>query len=244
MHVQEFNLDQASHLSDGFFSVDPSENSPPPILPSYPTHRTESSSVLTTLQRILNRLGRMELPGADQLEAFLRHVARRNRRPRTLCSLWQSSMLFLCMLRDAGRRELGSITRADVEAFIEHEQDRGIKITTIRTRLVCVCAFLRYMVEEKVVSAEVFVRRIRLQLPERLPRAMDPDDLAKLLCVIDDTQDRAMILVLLRTGMRIGELLQTRTWMSTPESAGSRSTRGRRTGWAEWYTSAMTRSAL
>jgi hypothetical protein len=74
MHVQEFSLNQASLLSNGFFSVDPSENSPPPILPTYPTHRSESSSVLTTLQRILNRLGRMELPGADQLEAYLRHV--------------------------------------------------------------------------------------------------------------------------------------------------------------------------
>ena len=113
-------------LSDGFFSVDPFENPPPPILPLIHS-RTESSSVLTTLQRILNRLGRMELPGADQLEAFLRHVARRNRRPRTLCSLWQSNMLFLCMLRDAGRCELGSITRADVETFIEREQDRGIR---------------------------------------------------------------------------------------------------------------------
>ena len=54
-------------------------NSPPRILPTYPTHRSESSSVLRTLQRILNRLGRMDLPGADQFEAFLRHVARRNR---------------------------------------------------------------------------------------------------------------------------------------------------------------------
>lgn len=210
MHVQEISLDQASLLSDGFFSVDPIENSPPRSLPSYPAHRSESGSVLRTLQRILNRLGRMDLPGADQFEAFLRHVARRNRRPRTLCSLWQSNMLFLCMLKDAGRRELGSITRADVEAFIEREQDRGIKITTIRTRLVCVCAFLRYLAEEKVVSAELFLRRIRLQLPERLPRAMDPEDLARLLSVIDDPEGRAMILVLLRTGMRIGELLQTR----------------------------------
>lgn len=105
---------------------------------------------------------------------------------------------------------MGSITRADVEAFIEREQDRGIKITTIRTRLVCIFAFLRYLVEEKVVSPDVFGRRIRLQLPERLPRAMDPDDLARYLSIIDHTQDRAMILVLLRTGMRIGELLHTR----------------------------------
>ena len=97
-----------------------------------------------------------------------------------------------------------------MEAFIEHEQDRGIKITTIRTRLVSVQAFLRYLMEEGIVSAELFGRRIRLQLPERLPRAMDPDDLRKLLSVIEDIRDRAMILVLLRTGMRIGELLNTK----------------------------------
>ena len=210
MHVSEFSLNQASLLSDGFFFVDPIENSPPRIVPSYPSHHTESSNVLKTLQRILNRLGRMGLPGADQFEAFLRHVTRRNRRPRTLCSLWQSNMLFLCMLKDAGRHELSGISRADVEAFVEREQDRGIKITTIRTRLVCVCAFLRYLAEEKVVSPEIFVRRIRLKLPERLPRAMAPEDTARLLSVMDNPEDRAMILILLRTGMRIGELLHTR----------------------------------
>ena len=49
-----------------------------------------------------------------------------------------------------------------------------------------------------------------MQLPERLPRAMDPDDLRKFLSVIEDTRDQAMIMVLLRTGMRIGELLNTK----------------------------------
>ena len=39
-----------------------------------------------------------------------------------------------------------------MEAFIEHEQDRGNKITTIRTSLVSVQAFLQYMVEEGIVS--------------------------------------------------------------------------------------------
>ncbi len=65
------------------------------------------------------------------------------------------------------------------------------------------------MVEEEIVLPDVLGRRIRLQLPDRLPRAMDSDDLRQLLSVIDHTRDRAMILVLLRTGMRIGELLNT-----------------------------------
>jgi len=98
-----------------------------------------------------------------------------------------------------------------VEAFIEYEQDRGYQDYDDQDETNGrFSPFLRHMVEEGIVSQDVFGKRIRLQLPERLPRAMDPDDLQKLLSTIDNTRDRAMILVLLRTGMRIGELLNTK----------------------------------
>jgi len=42
-----------------------------------------------------------------------------------------------------------------------------------------------------------------------LPRAMDPEDVKQLLAVGAKVRDRAMVLLLLRTGMRIGELLNT-----------------------------------
>jgi integrase/recombinase XerD len=163
-----------------------------------------------TLCKILTRLARMDLPGKDHVEAYLRHLTLRNRRPRTLESRCGAIVIFLGMLRDSGKSRLEEVTKRDVEAFIESEQDRGNKITTIRTSLVSVQAFLRYLVEEGIVSADIFSRRIRLQLPERLPRAMDPDNLKKFLSVIEDIRDRAMIMVLLRTGMRIGELLNTK----------------------------------
>jgi integrase len=53
-------------------------------------------------------------------------------------------------------------------------------------------------------------RKIKLKLPDPLPRAIDPQDLNRLLSVIDNIRDRALILLLLRTGMRIGELLNTK----------------------------------
>jgi integrase/recombinase XerD len=153
---------------------------------------------------------RMDLPGKEHVEGYLRHMTRSNRRPKTLYSRWGTILIFLGMLRANGKTRLEEVTRRDVEAFIEHEQDRGIKITTIRMRLTGVQSFLRHLIEEGIVSPDVFGKRIRLQLPERLPRAMDPDDLQKLLSVIEGSRDRAMILVLLRTGMRIGELLNTK----------------------------------
>lgn len=179
----------------------------------YQTHlrfASHDDGSLETLGRILQRFTRMDLPGKDHAEAYLRHLTRRNRKPRTLHSSCGAIVLFLGMIRDSGKACLGEITRGDVEAFIEREQDRGNKITTVKTKLVSVQAFLRYLVEEGLVSADIFGRRIRLHLPECLPRAMDPDDLRKLFSVIEDIRDRAMIMVLLRTGMRIGELLHTR----------------------------------
>ena len=171
---------------------------------------SHSDGRLETLRQILRKLETMELPGKEHVEGYLRHMARCNRRPKTMYSRWGTILIFLGMLKAHGRAVLEEVTRGDVEAFIEHEQDRGIKITTIRMRLTGVQSFLRHMVEERIVSPDVFGKRIRLQLPERLSRAMDPDDLQKLLSVIEGNRDRAIILVLLRTGMRIGELLNTK----------------------------------
>ena len=43
-----------------------------------------------------------------------------------------------------------------------------------------------------------------------LPHAIDPEDVSRLLFVIKKIRDKTLILLLLRTGMRIGELLHTR----------------------------------
>ncbi|NIP22254.1 MAG: site-specific integrase, partial [Phycisphaerae bacterium] len=53
-------------------------------------------------------------------------------------------------------------------------------------------------------------RKLRIKLPDALPRAIDPEDIKQLLSVLKEPRDRALILTLLRTGMRIGELLNTK----------------------------------
>jgi len=203
----DINLHEAVISSDKF-------TIPPPKPFDYYQTRlrfgSHSEGSIEALQKILRKLSRMDLPGKEHAEGYLRYMVRSNRRPRTMYSRWGTIHIFLGLLKANGKNSLEEVTRKDVEAFIEHEQDRGIKITTIRMRLTGVQSFLRHMVEEGIVSQDVFGKRIRLQLPERLPRAMDPDDLQKLLSTIDNTRDRAMILVLLRTGMRIGELLNTK----------------------------------
>ena len=200
------DLQQTGVTSENFIisTVNPSNNQT--------SYRFESHADgnVVALRKILKRLAKTYLPGKEHIEAYLRHVTRRNRSARTLRNIWTAILLFLGMIRSKGKGSLRDITKGDVEAFVEREQDRGLKITTIRVRLVCIYAFLRYLVEEGVIAPEVIGRKIRLRLPERLPRAMDADDLRKFLSVIDHIRDQAMIMILLRTGIRIGELLNTR----------------------------------
>jgi site-specific recombinase XerD len=53
-------------------------------------------------------------------------------------------------------------------------------------------------------------KKVSVKVPDALPRAMAPEDVKQLLCAIDNTRNRAMVLMLLRTGMRIGELFALR----------------------------------
>jgi integrase/recombinase XerD len=161
----------------------------------------------TAIDHILQKLSRMELPAKEHFERYMRHKWRLNHKPRTLQSSFTSVMLFLNLYGKSGKKDIEEIERVDLEAFIEHEQDRGIRISTVRTRLACIIAFLHFLMEQDVISGSLLKRGIKLKLPEALPRAMNPADVRKLLSVIDDTRDRALILLLLRTGMRIGEAL-------------------------------------
>jgi integrase/recombinase XerD len=162
------------------------------------------------LQWALNRLASWELPGKEHVENYFRHMHRRNFRPKTYFSNLTAIHLFLTVVKDSGKTRLEEVTKNDLEAFIEHEQDRGLMLSTVRTRLHCANAFLGYLIEAGIISADILARRIRLRKPETLPRGMDPDDVKQLFFVIDHPRDRAMITVLLRTGMRIGELLGTK----------------------------------
>ena len=159
------------------------------------------------LERLLEKISQQDLPGARYVEDYLRHKYRRNCKAQTLRSTTGSLMQFLSFFHTSGKRELEQLDREDFEAFVEDMQDRGLKPESVRTRLCAVYAFVRYAIEQKVLSHELLERKIRVKMPDRLPRAIDPQDMAHLLSVIDNTRDRALILLLLRTGMRIGELL-------------------------------------
>ena len=161
----------------------------------------------TAIEGILKKLTGIELPGKEHLERYMRHKWRLSHKPATFLSSFGSIVSFLTFYQASGKDRLEEVVREDLEAFIEHEQDRDLKITTVKTKLACIVAFLRFLSERDIILEAVLRRKIRLKLPDALPRAMNPSDVRKLITIIDNTRDRALILLLLRTGIRIGEAL-------------------------------------
>ena len=161
----------------------------------------------TPIEHILERLSPLELPAKEHFERYLRHKSRLNHKRSTLDSSFTSIMLFLDFYGRSGKGDLKNLERADLEAFIEHEQDRGLKISTVKTRMAFIIAFLHFLIEQELIPGIALKRSIKLKLPDTLPRAMNPKDVRRLLSVIHNTRDRALFLLLLRTGIRIGEAL-------------------------------------
>jgi len=156
---------------------------------------------------VLSKLEERDIPGKEYLEEYLRDQHRRHCRPNTLRSTFSSLDIFLSFVKAKGKSRLDEITKEDLFAFIEHEQDRGMKPSTVSTRVRIVRGLIWFLVDKAVVGPDVLSKRLTVKVPDSLPRAMDPEDVKRLLSAIDHTRDRAMVLLLLRTGMRIGELL-------------------------------------
>ncbi len=174
----------------------------------------DSDRDYTGKQRVFNRIVRrikeQVLPGTPHVEQYFQNLHRRNVSVHTLKSAFTTIQSFLAFFQKCGKFNLSSLIQEDLEVFVESQQDRGLKPLSVKSNLRQVQTFLRYLIARGIVSSDVLARPIRIKVPDALPRAMDPLDVKWLLSVTQNIRDRAMILVLLRTGMRIGELLQTR----------------------------------
>ena len=138
------------------------------------------------------------------------HVYNKYIRDLSISTIKQTGRVILHFLHFLEREETNiyTLTRQDISKFVEYEQGRGQKIQSVVNYLRILYAFITYLVNQNVLPDTVLERKIRIKLPEALPRAITPEDQQSLLGAIISDRDRALILLLLRTGMRIGELLE------------------------------------
>ena len=134
------------------------------------TPAAKSSVRQQMLDRILDKICEQDLLGKSYVEQYLRHKYRRNCKSNTLRQAATSLEQFLSFFANRGNTVLEQISREDIEAFVEALQDRGLKPSTVNTRLRNVYAFVRYLIlEYRGFDFGLMERKVKLKLPDRLP---------------------------------------------------------------------------
>ena len=133
----------------------------------------------------LKKLNDRGLLGWPYVRDYLSDQKRRNCRLSTIQNSFMTLALFLSYLKERGHTGIETITREDLSSYIEAEQDRGMKPRTVSTRMRHLYAFLRYLEDRGVVHPDLLKRKLRIKVPEGLPRAMAPEDVRRLLSIID-----------------------------------------------------------
>lgn len=100
-----------------------------------------------------------------------------------------------------------TVSKADVSGFVEQQLTHERSASTINRRLYVLKGFYEYLQEELQCDVSVPVRSshvIRRGRP--LPKTLSDHAVTKLFEVIRDPRDRAMCALMLRCGLRVGEV--------------------------------------
>lgn len=123
-----------------------------------------------------------------------------------------------------------------ITTYVESMRERRhLKETTIRRRIATLKILFRWLERNRIVGLSVFHDLdLSVRIPKRLPRALDPSDMRRLLITIEDRHWRrrrcrrpydqvlmqAVVVALFSTGIRIGELVAVRLAdVSLPEAS-------------------------
>ena len=140
----------------------------------------------------------------QEIDEFINWVRMRSPAAKTWRDYKGDLNLFLMII---GNRSLQEIRPQDVDRLVSHQIEQGFKSSTINRRLSTVVSFYRYLISKgRVETCPVIPKRHYLREPQRLPRPVNEQDLRKFFGSVDDVRDRAMFTLMLRCGLRIGEV--------------------------------------
>lgn len=140
-----------------------------------------------------------------EIERFIHWVRVRNPTARTWQNYRSDLRQFAATLN--GDRAPHTVTLLDVDRFITHQAGRGLQAASINRQLAALASLYAFLSDEDPhLVCPVLPRRHTLRQPRRLPRPIPPETVSQFLAVIHSVRDRAMFLLMLRCGLRIGEV--------------------------------------
>ena len=138
-------------------------------------------------------------PSARELvDQFLADRVALGRSPKTVQTYRERLARFTAWLGDR------PITRATVRGYLADLQQQPLSPVSVASYFRDVKVFCLWLVEEKILTDNP-TRKLAPKVPKRKPASYSVEQITQLLTVCDE-RDRALIIMLLDTGLRAGEL--------------------------------------
>ena len=104
------------------------------------------------------------------------------------------------------RTPLREVTREDIGAYVDQLLRKRRTPKTITCHLQTILLFFDHLINEVGVDMVNPVTKISLRLPKPLPRHLKDNQVTTLFAVITDLRDRAIFMLMLRSGLRVEEV--------------------------------------
>ena len=100
------------------------------------------------------------------------------------------------------------VTHHKIGSYIDHMLKKRLAPKTINCHLISIRRFYDFLrLEEDFDIANPVRKGCHLRQPRPLPKHLKDDEVKRLLAVVDCLRDRAIIMLMLRSGLRVGEVV-------------------------------------
>jgi site-specific recombinase XerD len=132
---------------------------------------------------------------------------------------------YLCDLRQfvaQCQKPWREVNMHDIDAFVDQQRTQGLKPATVNRRVAALKTFFDFLAEETDDLSwpnPVRFKRHAGKRPRSLPRDLRDEDLERVWAVIASARDRAWFVLMVRAGLRVGEVvdLKTQDLLSQPQ---------------------------
>jgi site-specific recombinase XerD len=101
---------------------------------------------------------------------------------------------------------LAQVTRTEIGSYTDHLFQKRLSPKTITCHLQILRGFYDYLISNEGMVLANPIRKISIRLPKPLPRHLTDEQVANLFSVITKPRDRAMFMLMLRSGLRVEEV--------------------------------------
>ncbi len=155
----------------------------------------------------------------ESLQRFEQSLRRRFPERRTAVDYLSDVRQFAAFCPKAWRE----VSMADIDTFVDQQRQQGLRPTTVKRRVAALKTFFDFLAEETGDLSwpnPVRFKRHAGKLPRPLPRDLSDEQVERVWAVLRAPRDRAWFALLLRAGLRVGEVvtLQMADLLAPPQA--------------------------